>query len=54
MRYVKETNETLTTTFKTAITQVFYIVSYYIILDKRQKEEYEKLQRELRIKNKIR
>lgn len=54
MRYVRETNETLTTAFQTSITQLFYVVSYYIILDKRQQQEYEKLRHELRLKSKLR
>lgn len=50
LRYCKETNETISTTFKTSVTQVFYVVSYALLLDKKQKEEYDNLRLKLRSK----
>lgn len=48
LRYCKECNERLTDAYKTPVRLILYIVSYEILLDKKQKEEYDKLTKKMR------
>lgn len=48
LRYCKETNERFSDILRYPVCAIFYVASYAFLLDKMQKEEYDKLNKKLR------